>query len=154
MSDADIGAIATYLKTIPASPAAGPASAEAGAMKRGSQVFSDACASCHLEGGKGQARFFPPLPGDTISQQANPGTLIHLILAGGRTAPTASRPTPLTMPSFAWKLSDGEIADVATYVRNSWGNSARPVSAHDVAGMRGKLKLATSPPTANSGDRS
>jgi mono/diheme cytochrome c family protein len=122
-------------------------------MKRGGQVFSDACASCHLEGGKGQARFFPPMPGDAVGQQANPGTLIHLILAGGRTAPTESRPSPLTMPSFAWKLTDQQIADVSTYVRNSWGNSAPPVSAGAVAKMRGQLKLATSSPTANSGDR-
>ena len=56
------------------------------------------------------------------------------------------------MPSFAWKLTDQEIADVSTYVRNSWGNSARPVSASDVKSMRGKLNLATSAPTANSGD--
>jgi mono/diheme cytochrome c family protein len=153
MSDQDLNAIATYLKSIPASPAAGTASPDAGAMKRGEEVFSDACASCHLEGGKGQPRFFPPAAGDAVAQQANPGTLIHLILAGGRTAPTQSRPSPLTMPSFAWKLTDQEIADVSTYVRNSWGNSARPVSAGDVKHMRDRLKLATSPPTANSGDR-
>lgn len=153
MSDADLNAIAIYLKSIPSSPAGRASSPEAGAMKRGGEVFSDACASCHLEGGKGQARFFPPLPGDAVSQQANPGTLIHLILAGGRTAPTPSRPSPLTMPSFAWKLTDQQIADVSTYVRNSWGNSAPPVSAHDVASMRGKLKLSTSAPTANSGDK-
>jgi mono/diheme cytochrome c family protein len=153
MNERDVEAIATYLKSIPSSPPASVSSPEAGAMKRGGEIFSDACASCHLEGGKGQARFFPPLRGDTVSQQVNPGTLIHLILAGGRTAPTESRPTPLTMPSFAWKLTDQEIADVATYVRNSWGNSAVPVSARQVARMRGKLKLATSRPTANSGDR-
>jgi mono/diheme cytochrome c family protein len=147
-----VAAIATYLKSIPASPAAGATSPDAGAMKRGAAVYSDACASCHLEGGKGQPRFFPPLPGDAVSQQANPGTLIHLILGGGRTAPTPTRPTPLTMPSFAWKLTDQEIADVSTYVRNSWGNSASPVSAGDVAKMRKNLKLATSPLTANSGD--
>jgi mono/diheme cytochrome c family protein len=152
MSDQDVAAIATYLKSIPASPAAGATSPDAGAMKRGAAVYSDACASCHLEGGKGQPRFFPPLPGDAVSQQANPGTLIHLILGGGRTAPTPTRPTPLTMPSFAWKLTDQEIADVSTYVRNSWGNSASPVSAGDVAKMRKNLKLATSPLTANSGD--
>jgi mono/diheme cytochrome c family protein len=152
MSDADLDAIAVYLKSIPASPTAAPASPEPAAMKRGGEIFSDACASCHLDAGKGQPRFFPPVAGNTVTQQANPGTLIHLILGGGRTAPTQSRPSPLTMPSFAWKLTDPQIADVATYVRNSWGNSAAPVSAGDVARMRGKLKLSTSPPTANSGD--
>jgi mono/diheme cytochrome c family protein len=153
MSDQDLNAIATYLKSLPASPARGAPSPDPGAMRRGEQIFSDACASCHLENGKGQARFFPPMPGDAVGQQANPATLIHLILAGGRTAPTETRPSPLTMPSFAWKLTDQQIADVSTYVRNSWGNSAPPVSAGDVAKLRGKLKLATSAPTANTGDR-
>jgi mono/diheme cytochrome c family protein len=46
------------------------------------------------------------------------------------------------MPSFAWKLTDQEIADVATFVRNSWGNRAPPVDAHQVASMRSRLKLA------------
>jgi mono/diheme cytochrome c family protein len=45
------------------------------------------------------------------------------------------------MPSFAWKLTDQEIADVATYVRNSWGNRASPVSAGDVATLRKALAL-------------
>jgi mono/diheme cytochrome c family protein len=45
------------------------------------------------------------------------------------------------MPSFAWKLSDQEVADVATYVRNSWGNRAPPVDAHEVAKVRSALKL-------------
>lgn len=153
MSDQDLNAIAAYLKSMPPSPVAAASSPEPGAMKRGGEVFSDACASCHLEGGKGQPRFFPPLAGDAVSQQANPGSLIHFILAGARTAPTESRPSPLTMPPFAWKLTDQEIADVSTYVRNSWGNTAPQVSAREVARMRDKLKLSTSPPTANSGDR-
>jgi len=45
------------------------------------------------------------------------------------------------MPSFAWKLSDQEVADVATYVRNSWGNRASPVSAKQVASLRSRLHL-------------
>jgi mono/diheme cytochrome c family protein len=39
------------------------------------------------------------------------------------------------MPAFA-KLNDGEIADVATYIRGAWGNRASPVSATDVIALR------------------
>ena len=35
------------------------------------------------------------------------------------------------MPSFAWNLSDENIADVLTYVRNSWGNAAPAISADE-----------------------
>ena len=45
------------------------------------------------------------------------------------------------MPSFAWKLSDGEAADVATFIRNSWGNHASPIDPAAVAALRKTLRL-------------
>jgi mono/diheme cytochrome c family protein len=86
-------------------------------------------------------------------QQADPTGLEHLILAGGRIGTSPSRPSPLTMPSFAWKLSDDEIADVATYLRNSWGNQAAAVSGAEVRAFRERLGLQTVHLTANSGDQ-
>jgi mono/diheme cytochrome c family protein len=121
-------------------------------MKRGAAIYSDACASCHLEQGVGQPRYFPPMAGDAVLQQADPGGLAHLILAGARTGPSPTRPSPMSMPSFAWKLTDGEIADVSTYIRNSWGNRADPVSAAQVSKMRSALGLNTTHYTVNSGD--
>jgi mono/diheme cytochrome c family protein len=85
-------------------------------------------------------------------QQADPTGLEHLILAGSEVGATAARPSPLAMPSFAWKLTDGEIADVSTYIRNSWGNRAAPVPASKVRDLRGRLGLRTVHYTANSGD--
>jgi mono/diheme cytochrome c family protein len=152
MNDADRHAIAVYLKSLKASPDRTPPAADGGAMRRGAAIYSDACASCHLEGGVGQPRFFPPLGHDAMLQQADPVGLEHLILAGGRVGPTTARPSPLTMPSFAWKLTDSEIADVSTYIRNSWGNQAAPVSASKVRSLRRRLGLQTVHYTVNSGD--
>jgi len=152
MSDQDLHAIAVYLKNLNASPDGGLPAADAGAMQRGAAIYSDACASCHLEDGVGQPRFFPPLGHDAMLQQADPVGLEHLILAGGRIGPTATRPSPLTMPSFAWKLTDSEIADVSTYIRNSWGNRAASVSASKVSDLRRRLGLRTVHYTVNSGD--
>jgi mono/diheme cytochrome c family protein len=81
---------------------------------------------------------FPPLGHDAMLQQTDPTGLEHVILAGSRIGPTTQRPFPLAM-RFAWKLTDGEIADVGTYIRNSWGNHApryRPAPRH-------KLNLST-----------
>jgi mono/diheme cytochrome c family protein len=153
MSEPDRRAIAVYLKSRPASLDASVREADAGAMKRGAAIYSDACASCHLENGVGQPRFFPPLPHDAVLQQRDPTGLLHIVLAGSRVAPTAERPSPLTMPSFAWKLTDPEIADVSTYIRNSWGNRAQPVSASQVGRLRKNLGLQTTRYTANSGDQ-
>ena len=153
MSDADRHAIAVYLKGQAASPSVVDAKPDSGAMRRGAAIYSDACASCHLENGVGQPRYFPPLGPNAMLQQADPIGLEHLILAGGRIGTSPTRPSPMTMPSFAWKLTDQEVADVSTFIRNSWGNQAAAVSASDVRSARKKLNLDTVHLTANSGDR-
>jgi mono/diheme cytochrome c family protein len=152
MSDADRHAIAVYLKSQAAAPNIAHDPPDLGAMRRGAAIYSDACASCHLEDGVGQPRYFPPLGRNAMLQQADPTGLEHLILAGGRVGTSPARPSPLSMPSFAWKLTDQEIADVATYLRNSWGNQAAPVSTSDISAARKKLNLDTVHLTINSGD--
>ncbi|HEY0801804.1 MAG TPA: cytochrome c, partial [Steroidobacteraceae bacterium] len=90
---------------------------------------------------------------DAMLQQTDPTGLEHLILAGTRVGISSSLPSPLSMPSFAWKLSDQEIADVCTYIRNSWGNRADAVSASEVSELRKKLNLRTVHLTVNSVDQ-
>jgi mono/diheme cytochrome c family protein len=152
MNDADRHAIAVYLKSQAAAPNIAHDPPDLGAMRRGAAIYSAACASCHLEDGVGQPRYFPPLGRNAMLQQADPTGLEHLILAGGRVGTSPARPSPLSMPSFAWKLNDQEIADVATYLRNSWGNQAAPVSTSDVSAARKKLNLGSVHLTINSDD--
>jgi mono/diheme cytochrome c family protein len=153
MTDADRRAIAVYLKSLAPSPSQTAGTPDAAAMNRGAAIYSDACASCHLENGVGQPGYFPPLGENAVVQQADSTSLQHMILAGNRIGTSAERPTALTMPSFAWKLSDAEIADVATYIRHSWGNDAPAVSASDVADLRKRLDLDRLHLTEMSGDR-
>jgi mono/diheme cytochrome c family protein len=122
-------------------------------MRRGGAICSDVCSACHLENGVGQPLFFPPLGRNAMLQQDDARGLVHLILAGSRTGPSPTRRSPLTMPGFAWKLSDSQIADVATYVRNSWGNQATAVTAAQVGKLRSELNLRTVRRTVNSGDQ-
>jgi mono/diheme cytochrome c family protein len=152
MNNADRRAMAVYLKSQPASPTKSTSTPDGDAMKRGAEIYSDACSSCHFADGVGQTGLFPPLGHNAMLQQSNPVAVEHLILAGTRIGTSPSRPSPLAMPSFAWKLSDQEIADVATYIRNSWGNLAAPVPASDVAKVRKKLDMRDVHLTDNSGD--
>ncbi len=85
-------------------------------------------------------------------QQTDPTGLLHVLLAGSRIGTSNALPSPMTMPAFAWKLSDAEVADVSTYIRNSWGNQAAAVEATSVADMRKKLDLTQPRLTVNSGD--
>ncbi|MNC79003.1 Gluconate 2-dehydrogenase cytochrome c subunit precursor [compost metagenome] len=49
---------------------------------------------------------------------------------------TIEAPTGLTMPDFGWRLSDQQVAQIATFVRTSWGNNAAPVTADQVKEIR------------------
>ena len=139
MSDADLLAMATYLKDLaPKAPKPGGKPPSAAAMRAGEAIFADACAACHRANGEGVPRFFPPLAGDAALQAKDPTTIVRIILAGTRSLPTPAAPTPLAMPAFAWKLDDAQIASVATFVRNSWGNSAPAGLAAKVAKLRRK----------------
>jgi mono/diheme cytochrome c family protein len=62
--------------------------------------------------------------------------LISIVLDGSQTPRTAQTPAQFTMPAFAWRLSDQDIADLVNFIRSSWGNSASIASAGDVAGVR------------------
>ena len=140
MSDDDRGAIAAYLKSLPpAVPVPRPPDPDPAALKAGEAIFADACAGCHLPRGEGQPRLFPPLAGNASVQSRDPTTILRLVLKGSRSPATKDMPTPLAMPAFDWKLSDGQIADVATYIRNSWGNQAAQVNASDVGKLRRDL---------------
>ena len=72
-------------------------------------------------------------------QQADPASLLHVVLRGALSVGTDKAPTAAAMPAFGWILNDDQVAAVVTYIRNSWGNSAPPVSASDVGKTRQTL---------------
>jgi mono/diheme cytochrome c family protein len=141
LGDADLLAIATYLADRPASPTVTPTAPPPVQMREGEAIFVDECSACHRMQAGGAPEAFPPLKASANAQQRDPTTMLHFILAGVRSTPTAANPTPFTMPAFAWKLSDAQVAAVATYVRNSWGNAAPAVDASQVEKLRGKLSF-------------
>jgi mono/diheme cytochrome c family protein len=140
ITDTDLASIAAYLKARP-SHAAVPATPppDAKVMAAGQAIFVDECSACHAVDGKAAPRYFPPLPGAAVTQSVDPTTVLRFILSGTQTVATDARPTPLSMPSYAWKLDDAQVAAVATYVRNSWGNAAPAVTAADVGKLRRKV---------------
>jgi mono/diheme cytochrome c family protein len=139
MTATDLVAIAVYLKDQPASVhATAPIAVAAGdpQMKAGETVYQNNCTSCHGWDGKGEGRIFPTLAGNNIVRQDSAETLVRIVLAGAQAAHTHDAPTAPSMPSFAWRLNDTQVADLLTYVRNSWGNKGGAVSADAVAKAR------------------
>jgi mono/diheme cytochrome c family protein len=141
LTDADLHAIAVYLKTLP--PGGGvlpqPLSAQDPAMQQGQVIYNDQCAACHTVAGEGIVGLFPRLSGAPLVQQSQATSLVRVVLEGSRAVATDGAPTGPAMPAFAWKLSDPEVAAVVTYIRNAWGNAAPHVSASEVANMRQSL---------------
>jgi mono/diheme cytochrome c family protein len=141
MSDADLKAIATYLKDQPGQSGVVSdqvAPAQSG-MKMGAQIYADECSGCHGANGKGSVGLFPPLEKSALVQQIDPTSLLHVVLRGARSVATNGAPTAPAMPQFAWLLKDHEVAAVLTYIRNSWGNAAPAVSADEVGKARRAL---------------
>jgi mono/diheme cytochrome c family protein len=140
MQDSDLGAIAEYLKSLPAQSTAVPEEPLPKQMAEGQAVFVVHCAVCHLstETAHG-SRAFPLLDGDTLIQGHSSTTVLHVLLEGSQSPKTENAPTGYSMPSFA-ALSDRNIADVATFIRNAWSNRADAVSVKDVTKLRKELQ--------------
>jgi mono/diheme cytochrome c family protein len=137
MSDADVRAIAVYLKDLPAGapePAVTPP--PQAQMADGARIYTHACIACHEADGSGAPRIYPPLPGNANLQSADPSSTLRIILDGAQTVTTPRAPNTGSMPAYAAKLLDQEIADVANYIRNSWGNAAPLVTPEQVAKAR------------------
>jgi len=152
MSDDDLHAIATYLKSLPPRAKSGhvdtdPAKGEAtvnilrtGSVEYpGAGIYNAFCARCHRADGQGKPGKFPRLAGNPIVVAPHATSLIRLLIEGGESPHTIGGPKPERMPSFIGKLNDTEMARVLTFVRNAWGNQARPVTSDEVESLRKKL---------------
>jgi len=140
MSNADLNAIAVYLKDLPASRGnGGPATGVEAQMKAGRDGYDVNCAACHGRDGKG-SNLFPALAGNPNVLQVRDDTIARVVLAGTRAVATSKAPTGPAMPSLAWKLNNQQVADILTYVRNTWGNQAPAVAPETVARVRGELR--------------
>lgn len=114
---------------------------------RGLAVYTRTCIACHGPDGKGVPGAFPPLDG-TSWVTGDPSVSARIIL-GGLQGPieVLGQKYNNIMPPHT-DLNDQEIADVITYVRQSWSNDATPVSAESIKQIRAKYATRTTPWTA------
>jgi mono/diheme cytochrome c family protein len=107
-------------------------------ISSGEKVFAVRCASCHQANGLGIAGQYPPLDGSNWVT-SDPGIITNIILKGlkgeivvkGETYGTSAA---VNMAAVA--ISDREIANVVTYVRQAWGNNAEEIFEDEVASIR------------------
>ena len=103
------------------------------ALADGKSLFNDNCSACHQTTGKGVKGAFPALAGDPFVQ-GDAAPLTATVLSGRA-----------GMPAFKDDINDADLSAILTYIRTSWGNKGKPVTAADVAAARAKLKASKKP---------
>ena len=104
-------------------------------MKRGAAVYARTCIACHQPTGLGLPPVFPPLANAPIVA-GNPELPVKFILQGLMGPITVNGMTYNSMMPPVAGVSDADIADVLTYVRQSFGNKANAVTADQVKAIR------------------
>ena len=142
----DALAIAGYLKSVPVAPDMTSSTlramrdANAARLHMGhdaARLYAEHCSDCHQDDGRGRGLDYPPLAGNPLVVGDDAVNPIRIVLSGGIAPTTAGNPQPYSMPPFAQKLDDAQIADVINYLRSSWGNDAIAVSKDEVGALRG-----------------
>ncbi|HEY0968351.1 MAG TPA: PVC-type heme-binding CxxCH protein [Opitutaceae bacterium] len=107
--------------------------------QRGAQIYGNTCVACHGLDAKGVEGAFPPLAGSEWIT-GDPSAAIRIVLHG-LTGPitVAGQSYDSIMPPVVG-LSDGDIASVLTYIRQSYGNDAAPVTDAEVRAVRGATR--------------
>ena len=103
----------------------------------GEKIFTLYCATCHQRDGKGASGRFPPLAG-TEWVTGDKERLINIVLKGLDGSIVVNGETYINaMPQHGF-LSDQEVANVLTYIRQNFGNKASEITATDVREVRDK----------------
>jgi mono/diheme cytochrome c family protein len=145
MSESDIKALTTYLRSVPAiasadlpaaiappapgSPAAGKVNGDA----PGKKVFQEACASCHDWTGVSAISPYATIAGARAVNDPAATNVAQIVISGTR------RQTPrgvISMPAFGSTYSDNEIAAVTNYVTARFGSEPSDITAKEVADLR------------------
>ncbi|MFY9755177.1 MAG: cytochrome c [Pseudolabrys sp.] len=143
MDPADIRALVTYLRSIPAVASSEPATIappapaspkEGGAVADapGRKVFAQACVSCHSWTGVSALSPFATISGSRAVNDPSATNVAQIVISGTR----RFTPGAMSMPAFGSTYTDTEIAAVANYVTGRFGNSASKLTAKDVADLR------------------
>lgn len=123
--------------------------------QRGKNVYmtKGACVACHGADGVGMPNLGPPLAKSewVIGDASRLGKILLHGMTGPVVVNGSTYNPPLAMPGLSANqaISDQDLADVMTYLRNSWSNKAKPVLAREVKKTRAATMSRTTPYTAS-----
>lgn len=125
-------------KTVAAAPTTKPVAktSVSASVAAGKAVYTQFCVSCHQADGGGVQNMNPPLS-KTSYVLGSKSRLMSVILNGLSRQDIDGETYTNVMPAFNY-LNDKQIADVLTYVRNSFKNKASAITPAEVKAQRGK----------------
>jgi mono/diheme cytochrome c family protein len=137
----DLAAVATYLlgdnPPPPApQPAVDPAESAAAANGAGRMSYVALCAGCHGLDGDGVPNTVVAMRANSTLRLIDPRNLIVAMLDGIGAENFPHRASMQAMPGFSDKLSDGEAAALANYLRVTWGGQKGDVTATAIRALR------------------
>lgn len=131
--------VALYLLAQTKPKSASQGGVDKASLTRGKKIYDTYCLACHQADGSGVPRLNPPLI-KTKWVLGDKKELIVVILKGmDEPIEVDGEDYNNVMASHAF-LQDQEVADVLTYIRNSFGNKASAVSVAEVKGVRSTIK--------------
>ncbi len=143
LTEADNKALVRYLTgDAPLSPAAlpgqsaGPAPGTEKVIAVGRPLYLALCAGCHSANGQGKPNVTVALNGNSTVRNEQSHNLLQVILEGVAAKQFPDHQSRQTMPGFAAKLSDQQAADLANYLRVSFGGLKADIQPADVASVR------------------
>jgi len=146
LTDTDADAMAAYLAgtappaagngTTVAAAAAAPSQPAAGTAMPGRQTYVELCAACHGVDGEGIPHVAPAMRGNAALRLPTARNLLVATLRGLPDHPFPHGEHMQAMPGFADLLGDAEMAELASYLRQTWGGRNADVGADLVAEIR------------------
>lgn len=109
-------------------------------MDRGKTIYLQRCMACHQVDGSGVPRLNPPLDGASTVKGNDKLKLVRIIIKGMTDRVEIDGEYYDNNMSANPDLTDTQIADVLTYIRNNWSNKASVVTAAEVKAARAKIK--------------
>jgi len=118
-------------------PVAPLTAAEQQRFDAGQTIYQSICQPCHQDDGRGKEAVAPALVGSAFATAA-PSIPVRILING-------KEGTTGLMPPLGQTFTDEQIADVLTYVRRQWGNTASPVDVQAVKDTRAEIAGRTKP---------
>ena len=111
----------------------------------GQAAYEANCAACHQPDGRGLAGAFPPLAASDWLHGKTPADVVTTVLEGLEGEIVVNNVTYNSLMPAQSHISDADIAAIATYVMNSWGNPGGGITEEEVRAQRSALAVSDDP---------